>query len=734
MTYYREFSNRKEAKRAEPLKREAFTPLAFVRVSCVHKPLASLLIATCLLLTASCGAAPPLANPPWAYADLRRLDAAGDTASPATDLLAVYTRLTGYDLQIRLDLLDLTQADDAHYEIRLWDDANYAQTPLTIQIPSQGMIRLVQPPGVSSRMQARLVRDPALDTVTLSLNRYYIGERYAFEIYTYPATSSSPADKALDIRFDNPSPQAQAPLLLAFTDTFPATTPAQALRRWDGAHTGPTGERHGLRQVLDNARRFQVPVALLDLKTTPNLAALDFLGVTEKIRQMAQEGLLLLPDVAYGDPSDISLHFSRRAATGFGLPLSPFIYAAASRLVPGASAQFVSLPDTSHISRSASTRLIPIPVQGEDMQATLDGPSLAIRSALVNAALSSDPTDLVVVGGSLPASTWSQADRAAATFAWLAAHPWIHALDGNDLMTFPIGADDQPATPITTSSTNLALSTSFIDNAIGDSAWLTFFMLTAPNDDELLAELKGKYINQLSVLRDASEWAENPTSKTLCNSQHCLLSNERFFAFIATDGARLTHLFYLDDTGPHQLIAPSSQFAVGLSDPSTWQSGLDEAADPSVVPGAFFDDQGSWMPYTQVLSASIITLTSADNSRIKSFQLREDGLVVRYQVRGYVRTRIPLVVDPQAFFSGPSEYRAILAPGSWTWGQVDGIQLQVRTDASFSAQGFTVSRPFLSQSENPNIDYPPGHYYPFPLSIVDIRAYGDFNVEIIPLK
>jgi hypothetical protein len=709
-----------------------------------------LLSAICLLLTASCTAVPS-ADPPWACADLRRLDPAGDAAAPEADLLAVYTRLAGHDLQIRLDLLDLPLADDADFEIRLWDNARYARAPLVIQIPASGRLALLQPPGVDSPMQARLSRDPALDTLTLRLNRHFIGERYRFDIRAYSPDSSTPADEALGIRSDDPPPLARAPLLIAFTGAFPAATPAQALRRWDGAHTGPTGERHGLRHVLENAERARVPIALLDLKTPASLSALDFMGQTRRIRQLAEAGLLLLPEVAYGSPSagyhfgepaDIALDFSRRAAEGFGLPASLFVYAAAPpEVAPATRYLFVSLPDASRLARRAGQTLIPLPAL-PDGQATAGGPSLEVRGALMDAALSPDPADLVVLGGSLPHSTWGQADSAKATFDWLAAHPWIHALDGDDLLTFPIGADDGPAAPGTTSTTSLPDLLSAPANAITDSAWQAYFMLTAPTDDAQLAELKGKYIHQLFVLWSASEWAENPTSEISCwensvfetGGNHCILANEHFYAVIAPNGARLTHLFYLDAAGPRQLVAPSSQFIVGLSDPSTWQLDQGEAADPSVLPGAFFDATSAWMRYEPVISADAITLTSADGSRLKTFRLTESGLVVTYRAEGPISTRLPLVVDPRAFFSGPSEYRAVLAPDSWTWGLVDGSRLRVRTDAPFAAQGFTAAIPFLSRPENPNLDYPPGHYYPFPLSIVEIHADGDFIVEITPQK
>ncbi len=53
---------------------------------------------------------------------------------------------------------------------------------------------------------------------------------------------------------------APAPLFLAFWNTLPASTPAQVLRRWDGAHTGPVGSRHGLRYLIESIDEFHLPV------------------------------------------------------------------------------------------------------------------------------------------------------------------------------------------------------------------------------------------------------------------------------------------------------------------------------------------------------------------------------------------------------------------------------------------------------------------------------------------
>ncbi|MDO9348330.1 MAG: hypothetical protein Q7T47_03520 [Anaerolineales bacterium] len=729
-----------------------------------------------ILLTTACAVAPE-ANRPWAYADLRRLDPPDDAPTHATDILAVYTRISGYDLQIRLDLLDLTFADNYLVEIHLWDNTHYAQSPLIIQIPAMGANRLIQPAGVDSPLRVRSYRNPSLDTITIAINRIFIGERYHFDIYTYLSPADSPADQALDIRSDDPPPLGRAPLLLAFTDSYAAYTPAQAMRRWDGAHTGPTGERHGLRNVLDNAERYGIPVALLDLKTPTSLSALDFMGKIDQIQRMAARRLLILPDVAYGEPADVSLTFSREAAHAFGLPASPFVYAPFSNLLPAYLYQFTNLPTTNlpsyqftnlpttdltnnptHLARRAGTTLIPIPIQ-TDVQAADNGLSLNVRKLLIQTALSPDAGDIVVLGGSLPNSTWGDSDISTAAFAYIAAHPWLWALNGEDLLSFPVGAkyvSPPPPTPATPSpiyttqgqETNLdsaALQSRLLsefhkapENPLTDSAWQMYFALTAPTEDTRLQSLRAQYLGGVGGLLAASRWAENPEQQAgyafdldYDGQNECLLVSSKYFAVVETDGARLTLLFSRDESGVHQLIGHTAQFAVGISDPSEWKATRGEAAEPAQIMGAFSDTPKPFENYTPTWTSNdTLILTGTEVRRVKTFRLTESGLEIRYYSKAPLSTRIPIAIDPwKRFHTGwESEIRADLSPNGWTWGLADGTRLEVRTEAPFSAQGITVSIPFLSQAENPNLDYPAGHFYPFPLSVMEIQANGDFTI------
>jgi hypothetical protein len=704
------------------------------------------LVLFCLLASASCVPVP--AQRGWVYEDLRLLDPAGDVPVPSADILAVYTRTSGSDFEIRLDMLDVPLTPD--YELLIYItpapfNTDPADRAIEISIPPAGK------PGVftnnptldAEKIIPRVVRDPWLDTVVVGLNKLYLPADFKIDILSLqvvPGQANPPIDYATNISLHGSPPLARAPLLLAFWDTFPAATSAQALRRWDGAHSGPRGERHGLKHIVDNAEAYGVPVALLDLKTPASLAALDYMGLTTQIRNLAALRLLLLPDVAYAEPANVSLDFCRRAAAGFGLPASQFVYNASSRFQSTYLAQFYPLEDATHLSRSGNTRLIPLPA-ADEVQATTDGLSIEARKALVDVALSADPSDLVVLGGDLPLSTWGNENMAGPTFAWIAAHPWIQPLTGEDLLTFPLKA---PSINSILLPTPIEPSVALIDpssgpqNALMDLAWQTYLTLHIPSGDAILRSLRAHYTGQVGALLAAASWAENPSAYpgqendiNKYSDHQYALSSKNLFAIIdnKSGGAILTNLFYIDGAGLHQFIAPSSQFTVGLSDPSEWKLDLGDAADPSVVPGAFSDGTDTWV-VRQPVTSERIAFTTPDGSQIKTYSLIENGVEISYQGTDAVNTRIPLAVDPQAFYFGPAHYQSTLTVNSWSWRLENGVGVEVRTDSAFSAQSFTDSLAFLSQPEDPDRAYPPGHYQPFPLSVVTIQGNGDCSVQI----
>ncbi len=429
----------------------------------------SLLICSLLLLS-SCS---PALETPWTARDLRLLDPL-DAPDPALDLIAVYTRSAGLEDHIRLDFLDVPETPAADIFIALDTQpggnemAHLSRLDLAALYP-EGLVEtevaydllLVIPaegePGVidvaestlSTHLNPRIVRDPALDTLTVVFNRFDLPADYSLQVFVTPAAEHAPADRSAAASSDA-HPEERANLLMAFSNVFDAATPAQTLRRWDGAHTGPYGERHGLNPLLDAAAAYRVPLVLLDLKTPASLSALDLTGGLDQIKRMVGNRLLILPDVVYGSPEEESLSRSLLAAESFDLSPGKFIFSPVS-VNNGYAMQFFYDPLAASplpVLDWQGQKMLALPSATEE-QTTPDGLTLEARRALVNAVFDSG---IVVFGGSLPDSSWGDSDAGTEGLRYIAAHPWIQPLDAEALLAMPAmepAIDPRPAQEIT---------------------------------------------------------------------------------------------------------------------------------------------------------------------------------------------------------------------------------------------------------------------------------------------
>ena len=125
--------------------------------------------AASLLVLVSCVSSPVYR--PWVYADLRAINSLTGS-SPATDILAVYTRTTDLSVDIRVDLLDINAGDNYTLNLALWDNRDFSQNPLMINVSSTGR---VQTNGIRKGkpvIRPRVVQDQQLDTITVNLNRF----------------------------------------------------------------------------------------------------------------------------------------------------------------------------------------------------------------------------------------------------------------------------------------------------------------------------------------------------------------------------------------------------------------------------------------------------------------------------------------------------------------------------------------------------------------------------------
>ena len=768
---------------------------------------------------------PPLATP-WAYTDLRGIYAPSQatTVLPGQDLLAVYARRTQDVLEFRLDLLDVSAFNVADIYLAIGSTSGNAaasgeegRATLPVQLPADidwdslvgisadGHIQAVDRQGRDLRgLAVKVQRDSVAGMVTLSLNRHALpGSRleYGFQFFFTSPGSRVIVDQSAPLSTGG-QPPGRAGVLLAFWNTLPAYTPAQAQRRWDGAHTGPLGGRHGLYNLLRAARNRDIPLALLDLKTPTSLAALDYVGGLNLVKDMAAEGLLILPDVfpplvpqdpipVPGEALELSVDTSRETARTFGLPSSPFLYAPLdSGMPPSLTESFyrvlftprvLELGQASSITaayRRGAGRLIPIPILLQNSTAAAgdaaDSPLLELRRALASAAATASSgtghwPGMLVLGGDLPESPWGDPGFARAAMDYLLNHPWVQVLGAQDLLQPVLNRGFQtsktskqpPGEPQYLEIIN-ALPRELLQAPTNDlaeaarQAYLGLFAPTYPAPPEL-ASLRAHYAGQVEILLSAAGWAAHPSTYTACNldldrdgSPECVLSSATVYAVFEAEDGSLSYLFVQHDpstsggdqgtslaTRPstpginHQLVGPSSQLISGLGVSSDWNTQAGRSADPQVYPGEFFEKPGAG-PFQVSLEGKTLVFSSANKDYTKTYQLVPGGVAVEIHSPDPVKLQIPLALDPWLRFSAGwgERYQGQLSNGSWIWSLPSGPQVRVKTSGHLSAHAFTETRDRMGAVEDPNLESPPGHYLPFPLSLVEIGGQGNFSVEI----
>lgn len=700
---------------------------------------------------------PPM--PKWQYTDLRALDPA-DAPTPGQDLVALSLRHEQEQVQIRLDWLDIGEIAECDVYIHFFAGAS-DEPSLSISLPASGGI-------LASRSVSglRVYRDLFYDTWFVVFNIddiLWLHAQYKISIESVDKTNGQVVDQIGPLASDAPAPP-PVPILLAFWNTFSASTPAQAIRQWDGAHTGPLGDRHGLRYLLMAAEATHTPIFLLDIKTPSSLSALDFVGGLATLQRLEKEGLAILPDAISLDGSaqpewanQQNAADSRQAGLDFGLPASLLLYApvAPQSFLPGYEALFTlqtnAMPTPHNCQGQVYFLLNDSPLHGTQAtanfipQASGEGPALSVRQLLANAHLYNGYTQL---GGDFTADTWGMPQAAQATLRYLAARPWLQVLDENDVQQ--ITATEEGCSTAETTG-NAPIYASVLaelartpDNQFKRAAWQMYTSLQTPVASNI-AGLRHAYSGQVGHLLAAARWVDNPRPITDCSQDidwdgdpECQLASQDLFAVIERQGGYVSIAAVIIDGKPHQVIAPSWQFTVGLSDPMEWRLEDGVAADPGALPGAFFDPSDKWIPYTVTQDEAGKIILLAEGSQ-KTFWVENAELLVNYEVDRPHTERLSFALDGWRRFA-PSWWQSFQGndiENGWEWSLASGIKVTILAEspaADIQSISFGDSQPYLSEPEDPNFAYPAGHYLPFPLttSTIDNPTRIRLRVEALP--
>jgi len=690
----------------------------------------------------------------WKYADVRLLDPI-DANEPDQDLIAAYSRINDRSVQLRVDFLKMPNAGEQDFYFLF--DTNPGGSPNVITDSGQGFIvdinwdYIIRIPGRGNvsiydsdyktidGMALLIMREPSFESLMLSFNKntlpITIGRTFLQIIVTCPGTNRI-LDKTDGFSIDTPSPSA-GKVLFAFWNTFSSATPAQALRSWAGAHAGPVSSRHGLKYLLEAAYQTQIPILLPDLLTSDNLSALDYMGALPEIKKLINMGIIYSSNNTEIKDGNNEIYYINKNDNMVIIIDNFNGYYDYAQFIN--NRQCLQIPRVNSITHQ------------------IGGYLLSCKELLLNNALIHPPLPMII-GGDFSESLLGDPNISTEIFGFIATHPWIQVVSNVNITTELYSVENTSAVPRVNFENSLESSVEFkespvicaeIDksltelpeNNITSLANYIFQSLTQP-PAEKLQNISSNYIGQVGFLIKAAEWVDNPVDMTTCESDldydgqnECLLANSNIFAVIEPNGGYIPFVFTKDAQGVHQIIGPTWEFLVGISDISEWKNSEGLLSDPGQILGAFADSPRRWNDFNYIVTRNEIILFDKNLTMRKSILISPESLHVdiHSDLINSSYYYIPLVVDPWVrYYPGWGDlYYASKSTNSFEWGIRSGQMVQINTSMDAHFYAFNESHSSMLYDEDPNFDYTRGHYLPFPMSLVEITAADDFSVDLI---
>jgi len=674
----------------------------------------------------------------WHEGLLRKIDPV-DSALPGSDILAIFSYQHHNSLYIRIDILEpLDPTSSLHLALAdsLSTNEITGTNQLNFSYQTDQIIRINEI-GQADRVDI-VLDETGKDWISFKITGI------SQLTYQHASVSINIDQRIVDetgwIKLNQTVPP--VPLLLAFYNTLQTNTPAQVLRSWDGAHTGPVGSRHGLRYLLEAAAAFQVPITLLDFKKSSTLAALDALPGKLLLEDLVKSNLVFIPEMVSGETNaqDSTLRLSRLSGLQLGIPVSTAVFGATSKVFPGYDIYFYATDSYyAGVYSSPTYRLIPVATGTQSSLLNNQGFTIQALQLLANLGASALTNDLMVFGGDLSVSLWGDPTIASKAMSYIVEHPWIHPVSYSDLYQLPA----VPVSSFHSGCSNLLCYpeasqvypedefkiwqssiypqlTSLSPNSVTDSAWQLYSRITNPTLDSKQALLQWQYRSTLDMLILAADWGNSPYTLQTCiekpQQSFCVLSNNNILAILSPDSAGLLMLFTRQKGTVSQWIAPYSQFMVGLSDPSTWQMNSANP-DPDLLEGGF-SRFGERLQFQVDAVPALISFTSLDYA--VEYELFKDSLEVTIDTQAPGEYKIPFMEK----LSGTGSH--FVSQNKLITEQAEENKLSIDISGSTSTQIISSddSISFFEDPENPNQSYPPGHYLPYPFSVLVLNSKG----------
>ncbi len=734
----------------------------------------------------------------WKYSDLKLLDSI-DTVIPDQDLVAAYSRKEIDSIQMRLDFLDLDHylGKDIYIPIdtnpggqfqiitekggQLVSDIRW---DYLLTITASGDVEIVDKTysGVVGA-QIFIIYDSSQDRIVIDVSRSDLLRLFnnaKLEVIITSPGEQKIIDKSGTFSSDGPSP-ARSKVVFTFWNTFLSNTPAQTLRSWAGAHAGPMSSRHGLKYLFDAADRTHSTIFIFDLLTPNNVSALDYINVLPRIRELADKGVLGLPANGINEQLNMNNrnystlssgwngpHYKNNAEWKISTEFNNLDIKKNTTLFDlwnfymSKSIDNYIISDIDYAQQSNKKTDCDLTPSYEYLDQPIENVSLECKKLLVSFA-NDQLISPLVLGGDFSKSVLGDPAISADVFSYIASHPWIQVLTIQDLLTQGnLLAVDSPFNQGNSTAENTTIpqsepmSNSFNTviqdkvyaslilsppNQLTNLAWQLYYSLLIPGTPDLVS-LQENYLGQIGEILTAANWAEAPVDIQSCDldldydgENECILANDQVFIVIEKAGGYIPFVFTRDTKGIHQLIGPTWEFIIGLSDPSTWDAKLGVRGDFDQILGAFQDQFTNWQLYNVKISDNKIELYNDNMSMRKTIEVYPDKIHIDVEnnIQSLIDPLIPLVVDPwQRYTTHWGDfYTGVKTPLGYKWGFRLSEMIGINSTSTFNIYRFNETREALSTPEDPNFDYSPGHYLPYPMALVEFTSSESLSVDIV---
>ncbi len=141
---------------------------------------------------------------------------------------------------------------------------------------------------------------------------------------------------------------------------------------------------------------------------------------------------------------------------------------------------------------------------------------------------------------------------------------------------------------------------------------------------------------------------------------------------------------------------------------------------------------GEQPAYQVEASLAQVVFNHPQGGIVITYRLEGDMLRIIYRSTAPTRLTLPLVLDPWLrYYPGWGRaYQGEDIPGGYVWRAASGVQVEILTPADLQVAAFNDTQEYMNQVENPNQEFPPGHYLPFPIAVAEISSNRDFFVAI----